>query len=70
MKTREAVRAELNRRGKTIADWSRENSCNADIVRGVLLGRIKGIRGEAHKVAVLLGLKDGEIVEDEGHGNA
>lgn len=70
VKTRETVRAELNRCGKTIADWSRENSCNADIVRGVLLGRIKGIRGEAHKVAVLLGLKDGVIVEDEGHDDA
>lgn len=70
MKTREAVRAELNRCGKTIADWSRENACNADIVRGVLLGRIKGMRGEAHKVAVLLGIKEGEIVEDDCHDNA
>ena len=70
MKTREAVRAEFNRRGKTIADWSRENSCNAEIVRGVLLGRLKGTRGEAHKVAVLLGLKDGEIPEECSHGNA
>jgi len=70
VKTREAVRAELNRCGKSIADWSRENACNADIVRGVLLGRIKGMRGEAHKIAVLLGLKDGEIVEGEDHDNA
>jgi len=70
VKTREAVRAELIRRGKSIADWSRDNGCNADIVRGVLLGRLKGNRGEAHKVAVLLGIKDGEIVEEDGHDNA
>lgn len=31
----------------------------------VLAGRKKGRRGEAHKVAVLLGMKDGIILDDD-----
>lgn len=33
----------------------------------VLGGKLQCRYGEAHKIAVLLGIKDGEIVEGEGH---
>lgn len=70
MKTIAEVKAEMWRRGETASDWARKHRVSTETVRGVLCGRIKGRNGEAHKVAVLLGLKDGVIVEDEGHDNA
>lgn len=60
-KTAEQVRANLDRRGKTIRDWAREHDLSEKIVYGVLRGRFKGRRGQAHKAAVLLGLKDGVV---------
>lgn len=67
MKTVEEVKAEMARRGVTAAAWAKKHCVNPETVRGVLLGRIKGRSGEAHNVAVLLGLKDGEIVEGGSH---
>ena len=67
MKTVEEVRTELSRRGITVAEWEKTHHVNPETVRGILLGRIRGRNGEAHKVAVLLGLKNGEIVEENGH---
>lgn len=64
MKTIAEVKEDMRRRGETAAAWSRENGVSTDTVRGVLCGRIKGRNGEAHKVAVLLGIKEGEIVEE------
>lgn len=67
MKSIEDVKAEMARRGITAAAWAKKHCISPETVRGVLLGRIKGRSGEAHKAAVLLGLKDGEIVEDDSH---
>jgi gp16 family phage-associated protein len=67
MKTTEEVRVDMARRGVTAAGWARKNGVSPETVRGILLGRIKGRSGEAHKVAVLLGLKDGEIAEGCSH---
>ena len=61
-KTVDEVRADLDRRGKSIREWAREHGISDRIVYAVLHGRFKGRRGQAHKAAVLLGLKDG-IVE-------
>ncbi|WP_072381545.1 hypothetical protein [Novosphingobium sp. NDB2Meth1] len=60
----EEVRERLNRIGKTVADVARELGVSQSIVRGVLSGRFKGAHGDAHKVAVALGLKNGIIVAD------
>lgn len=62
MKTIQEVKAEMTRRGETAADWARKHGVSAELVRGVLRGSIKGRIGEAHKIAVLLGVKDGVIV--------
>lgn len=59
----EAIREGLLRIGKTQADVARELNVDHSIVQGVLNGRLKGARGDAHKVAVALGLKEGIIVE-------
>lgn len=61
----EEARHRLSRIGKTPADVARELGVSKGIVRGVLDGRFKGSRGDAHKVAVTLGLKDGLIVAED-----
>ncbi|WP_141054599.1 DNA-binding protein [Tepidiphilus succinatimandens] len=55
------VRREFDRRGKSVRDWAREHGFSDRIVYEVLRGRLKGRRGQTHKVAVLLGLKDGVV---------
>lgn len=35
------------------------------IVRGILSGKFKGNWGEAHRVAVVLGTKEGVVVSDD-----
>ena len=59
LKTREQVRQEFDRQGMTVARWARENNCRQTACYEVLYGKHKGKRGEAHRVAVLLGIKDG-----------
>lgn len=59
------VKAEFRRTGKSISGWARAHGYSAPLVFEVLRGRLKGKRGKAHEVAVLLGLKDG-VIEREG----
>jgi gp16 family phage-associated protein len=59
--TPEQAREALNRRGISIAEFSRTHGLNKNLVSDLLNGRIKGRRGEAHRAAVLLGIKDGVI---------
>ena len=59
--TPEQARADLDRRGISIAEFSRKHGLNKHLVSDLLNGRIKGRRGEAHRAAVLLGIKDGVI---------
>lgn len=63
IRTPEEVRADFERRGKTIRQFAREIGVSDRIVYEVLRGRFKGRRGQAHKAAVLLGLKDGVVEE-------
>ena len=59
--TPEQARADLDRRGISIAEFSPKHDLNKNLVSDLLNGRIKGRRGEAHRAAVLLGIKDGVI---------
>ncbi|WP_448649605.1 DNA-binding protein [Pseudomonas corrugata] len=59
--TPEQARAALDRMGVSIAEFSRQHGLNKNLVSDLLNGRIKGRRGEAHRAAVLLGIKDGVI---------
>lgn len=70
MKTPSQVKAELERSGISVAQWATANSLNVMIVYGLLAGRRKGGRGESHRAAVLLGLKEGEIVQSADVKNA
>jgi gp16 family phage-associated protein len=60
----EAIREALSRIGKSHSDVARELGVDRAVVRGVLYGHLKGARGDAHKVAVALGLKQGFIVDE------
>lgn len=64
IRTPQQVREEFERKGLSIARWSLINGFNPNAVSDMLNGRKKGVRGEAHKIAVKLGLKAGEIVDE------
>lgn len=61
LKTREQVIDELDRKGMSVAAWSRQHGLNSSTVLAVLKGNRKARIGESHKAAVLLGIKKGEI---------
>ena len=63
LKTAEQALEELSRKGISIAKWARDHGLHPSVVNGVLKGRRKARIGESHKAAVLLGIKEGEIVE-------
>lgn len=52
------------RSGKSVSSWARANGFNVRLVHEVLSGRKLGRRGDCHKIAVLLGMKDGVIADD------
>jgi gp16 family phage-associated protein len=64
IRTAAQARAWLDRQGKSVQQFAREHDVDAATTYQVLSGRKKGRRGEAHKVAVLLGMKDGVISAD------
>lgn len=59
--TPEQARAALDREGKSIADFARQHGLNKNLVSDLLNGRKKGKRGQAHRAAVLLGIKEGVV---------
>lgn len=61
IRTPAQARAWLDRQGKSVQQFAREHGVDPATTYQVLSGRKKGRRGEAHKVAVLLGIKDGII---------
>jgi gp16 family phage-associated protein len=65
-RTVEQVKAELARKGVSIAEWAEANELRPLVAYRVLSGRYKATRGQAHRAAVLLGLKQGEIVDRDG----
>lgn len=61
LKTPAQVREEFLRAGVSVSDWARENDFEPNLVFEVLAGRSKARRGKSHRIAVLLGLKEGVI---------
>ena len=57
-----AARRALQDAGISVAEWARANEFERATVVDVLLGRRAGHHGEAHRVAVALGLKAGRVV--------
>lgn len=64
LRTAEEARADLQAKGISITQWAIANRFSPNLVFEVLGGRKKCLRGQAHEIAVKLGLKDGEICTD------
>lgn len=62
IRTPEEVRADFQRKGLSISAWAKEHGFGRATVHAVLSGRLAGRIGQSHRVAVLLGIKDGEII--------
>lgn len=58
---RREAREALERRGQTAKDFAEKHQLNPSTVYAVLSGQSQCRRGEAHRAAVLLGIKDGVI---------
>ncbi|MBI4740724.1 MAG: DNA-binding protein [Betaproteobacteria bacterium] len=67
LKTRGEVTADFANKGISIRSWAIANGIAPSVARSVLSGRLTGRIGESHKAAVLLGIKHGEIVDQEGN---
>ncbi len=63
-RTTQEVRDELARKGITVSAWAVANGFNTALVLEVLKGNRQCIRGQSHRIAVALGLKEGEICND------
>lgn len=64
LRTADEARAELQSKGISITQWAVANRFSPNLVFEVLGGRKKCVRGQAHEIAVKLGLKAGEICTD------
>ena len=60
-RTAKEIKEELARKGLTIADLAREYGLRLPVVYDLLNGKRYGTRGECHRAAVILGLKEGEL---------
>jgi gp16 family phage-associated protein len=54
---RSQVKARFLAEGVSVAEWARSNGFDGKLVYRVLNGSVKGTRGQAHNIAVALGLK-------------
>jgi len=61
VKTSAEVKAEFKRTGMTVSGWASRHGFKPNLVFEVLHGRSIGNYGQSHRIAVLLGLKNGEI---------
>lgn len=58
----------LAKQGKTVQEFAREHSLDPYTCYQVLSGVKKGVRGESHRAAVLLGIKEGLVEVPDQYG--
>ena len=70
LRTGEEIRRLFRDEGVTLSDWARRHGFSRLAVYSALAGRTQGVRGEAHQVAVALGLKarPSGLIESLGAG--
>lgn len=59
LRTPEEARAWFGYAGISVAQWARENGFSEPLVRAILAGHKRCLRGQSHNIAVALGLKEG-----------
>ncbi|MBS7660532.1 DNA-binding protein [Pseudomonas lalucatii] len=57
------AKAWLAAQGKSVKEFANENGLDPATTYQVLAGTKKGRRGEAHRAAVLLGIKEGVVAQ-------
>lgn len=57
--TPQEIRREFALRGLSIAEWARLRGFSTALVYQVLSGERPAVRGQSHRIAVALGLKEG-----------
>lgn len=60
-RTPDQVVTEFQKHGISIAAWAKQNGFSAPLVYKILKGERKPVRGESHRIAVCLGLKEGGL---------
>jgi len=65
IRTPQEARSWLQRHGVSVTEWSRVNGLDPRVVFALLSGRTRGLRGEAYRAAVTLGLRPGPGIGDE-----
>lgn len=55
------ARNRLSQLGLSAKEWAEQNDLSPSTVYAVLNGQKKCLRGEAHRAAVLLGIKEGVV---------
>lgn len=64
LRTVEEVREqEFVRKGQSYTDWARRHKVSRHLLAQILKGGRPCRRGQSHKIAVLLGIKHGEIAQ-------
>ncbi|HGP3418895.1 TPA: DNA-binding protein [Acinetobacter baumannii] len=58
VKTIKQVRDDFDQSGTSIAEWARINNFSPDLVYRILKTNKIPVRGESHKIAVKLGIKE------------
>lgn len=58
---RKQVEERLSHAGLSIRSWAAANGFSPSMVHAVIAGRVSCRFGKSHQIAVLLGLKDGEL---------
>ncbi|ASM75900.1 hypothetical protein VITFI_CDS1523 [Vitreoscilla filiformis] len=61
LKPPQAARAEFEAKGVSISAWAAEHKVSRSLVYEILAGRKPCHRGQSHRIAVLLGMKAGEL---------
>ncbi len=53
----ERINEDFYRRGINVVEWARDHGVQPRAVYNLLSGRSKALRGDSHRVALILGLK-------------
>jgi gp16 family phage-associated protein len=61
--SREEAREKFEREGVSYAEWARKHGVSRFLVATILNEGRACRRGQSHKIAVMLGIKDGVIVD-------
>lgn len=64
LERRKVVKEILSKQGLTIKEWSIRHGVSATLVNAVINGKASGRINKGHKIAVLLGIKEGEILKN------